>query len=189
MIKTLYKCFQHWSEKGSVYLISDTHFDDIDCKLMDKNWITPEEHIKKLSTITKNDTLIHLGDVGNPEYLNKLKCRKVLIMGNHDQSSEKFKLYFNEIYSGPLMIAEKLIISHEPLNINWAFKIHGHDHNKVEVYREDCKHLNLAANVCNYTPVSLGKIIKDGILADIPSIHRMTIDRAITKKEQSEFVE
>ena len=27
--------------------------------------------------------------LGNPEYLNKLKCYKVLIMGNHDQSSEK----------------------------------------------------------------------------------------------------
>ena len=30
MIETLYKPFQKWSEKGSVYLISDTHFDDID---------------------------------------------------------------------------------------------------------------------------------------------------------------
>lgn len=179
MIKTLYKCFQHWSEKGSVYLISDTHFDDIDCKLMDKNWITPEEHIKKLSTITKNDTLIHLGDVGNPEYLNKLKCHKVLIMGNHDQSSEKFKLYFNEIYSGPLMIAEKLIISHEPLNINWAFNIHGHDHNKNN--KGDIFHLNIASNVIDYNYYDLNKIIKNGALKNIKSIHRITIDNASNK--------
>lgn len=179
MIKTLYKCFQHWSEKGSVYLISDTHFDDIDCKLMDKNWITPEEHIKKLSSITKNDTLIHLGDVGNPEYLNKLKCRKVLIMGNHDQSSEKFKLYFNEIYSGPLMIAEKLIISHEPLNINWAFNIHGHDHNKNN--KGDIFHLNIASNVADYNYYDLNKIIKSGALKNIKSIHRITIDNASNK--------
>lgn len=179
MIKTLYKCFQHWSEKGSVYLISDTHFDDIDCKLMDKNWITPEEHIKKLSAITKNDTLIHLGDVGNPEYLNKLKCHKVLIMGNHDQSSEKFKLYFNEIYSGPLIIAEKLIISHEPLNINWAFNIHGHDHNKNN--KGDIFHLNIASNVINYNYYDLNKIIKSGALKNIKSIHRITIDNASNK--------
>ena len=39
-------------------LISDTHFDDPNCKLIDANWITPEEYIKKLSFITKNDTLI-----------------------------------------------------------------------------------------------------------------------------------
>ncbi len=32
MIKSLYDCFQHWSEKGSVYIMSDPHFEDIDCK-------------------------------------------------------------------------------------------------------------------------------------------------------------
>ena len=32
-------------------------------------------------------------------------------------------------------------------------------------------------NVCGYTPINLGKIIKEGVLADVPSIHRMTIDR------------
>ena len=179
MINTLYKSFQHWSAKGSVYIISDTHFDDSDCKLMDENWITPEEHIKKLSTITKNDTLIHLGDVGNPEYLNKLKCYKVLIMGNHDQSSKKFKPYFNEIYSGPLIIAEKLIISHEPLNVNWAFNIHGHDHDKNN--KNDLFHLNLASNVVNYQYYDLNKIIKTGILKNIKSIHRITIDNASNK--------
>ena len=58
----------------------------------------------------------------------------------------------------------------------------------MEDYREDCKYLNLAANVCGYTPVSLGKIIKDGILSDVPSIHRMTIDRAVEKKVQREMI-
>ena len=56
----------------------------------------------------------------------------------------------------------------------------------MEAYREGCKHINLAANVCGYTPVSLGKLIKDGILADIDSIHRMTIDRAVEKKKKKE---
>ena len=36
--------------------------------------------------------------------------------------------------------------------------------------------VNLAVNVCGFTPV---KLIKDGILSDIKSIHRLTIDRAI----------
>ena len=45
-------------------------------------------------------------------------------------------------------------------------------------------HLNLAANVCGYTPVNLGKLIKDGILYDIDSIHRITIDHAVEKKEK-----
>ena len=34
----------------------------------------------------------------------------------------------------------------------------------------------------NYTPINLGKIIKDGILSDIESIHRLTIDRAGERK-------
>ena len=45
MIKSLYPQFQGWSATGSVYIISDTHFDDADCKLMDSEWITPQEHI------------------------------------------------------------------------------------------------------------------------------------------------
>lgn len=32
-----------------------------------------------------------------------------------------------------------------------------------------CKHINLAANVCGSTPINLGEIIKEGVLADILS--------------------
>ena len=46
MIKTLYEIFQHWSAKGSVYLLSDLHLDDDDCLLMDPDWIPPEEIAK-----------------------------------------------------------------------------------------------------------------------------------------------
>ena len=189
MIKTLYPIFQHWSERGSVYILSDTHFEDSDCKLMDSNWITPEEQVKIInSMVHKNDTLIHLGDVGNPEWINKLKAgHKVLIMGNHDQSIQKFKPYFDEVYGGCLFISDKILLSHEPVyGLSWCLNIHGHDHNGMEAYHEGCKHINLAANVCGYTPVNLGKIIKDGVLADIESIHRMTIDRAVEKKQMKE---
>lgn len=37
MITTLYEPFRHWSEGGSVYILSDMHFADSDCKLMDPN--------------------------------------------------------------------------------------------------------------------------------------------------------
>ena len=190
MIKTLYPIFQHWSEKGSVYIISDTHFEDADCKLMDPDWITPEEQVKIInSMVHKNDTLIHLGDVGNPEWIDKLKAgHKVLIMGNHDQSIQKFKPYFDEVYNGCLFISDKILLSHEPVyGLPWCLNIHGHDHNGIEPYKEGCKHINLAANVCGYTPISLGKIINDGVLSGIDSIHRQTIDRA-TEKKMSESI-
>ena len=41
MIPSLYEPFKKWVETGSIYILSDLHFDDEDCKLMDKNWICP----------------------------------------------------------------------------------------------------------------------------------------------------
>ena len=74
------------------------------------------------------------------------------------------------------------MLSHEPVyGLPWCLNIHGHDHNNIEPYKEGCKHINLAANVCGYTPINLGKIIKEGVLADVPSIHRMTIDRQVER--------
>ena len=107
MISTLYEVFQHWSAKGSVYLLSDLHLDDDDCLLMDKNWIPPEEQIWIINNIlTRNDTFICLGDVGSPEYAGKIKnCYKVLLLGNHDKRKD-YKDIFDEIYEGPLFISE-----------------------------------------------------------------------------------
>jgi len=188
MIPTLYKPFQHWSENGSVYILSDLHFADSDCKLMAPDWIEPEEQIKIINDmVMKNDTFVCLGDVGNAKYLSEIKARKkILLLGNHDNRGD-YKDYFDEIYTGPLFIADKILLSHEPVyGLPWCLNIHGHDHNNVEAYAEGCKHLNLAANVCGYRPVNLGKLIKGGILADITSIHRMTIDRAVERKARRE---
>ena len=188
MIPTLYEPFRHWSEGGSVYILSDLHFDDLDCKLMDPGWITPQEQIAIINkNVMKGDTFVCLGDVGAPEYVKEIKARKkILILGNHD-AKEAYTKYFDEIYAGPIFIAEKILLSHEPVyGLEWCLNIHGHDHNGVEAYREGCKHINLAANVCGYMPLNLGKIIKDGVLSDIPSIHRITIDGAMMRKKLRE---
>ena len=64
MIPTLYEPFRHWSEGSSIYILSDLHFDDLDCKLMDPNWITPKEQVSIINkTVMKSDTFICLGDV------------------------------------------------------------------------------------------------------------------------------
>lgn len=184
MIPTLYKPFQHWSEGGSVFILSDLHFNDGDCKIMDPNWVSPEEQIAIINKLVKKgDTFICLGDVGSPKYVPKINAgKKIIIAGNHDSISN-YKGLFDEIYTGPLFIAEKILLSHEPVyGLPWCLNIHGHDHNNVEPYAEGCKHINLAANVCNYTPVSLGKLIKDGVLADIESIHRITINKRLKEK-------
>ena len=58
------------------------------------------------------------------------------------------------------------------------------DYSGLETYTDGCKHINLAANVCGYTPINLGKIIKEGVLSDIDSIHCQTIDRAVEKNQR-----
>lgn len=184
MILTLYEPFRRWSVDGAVFILSDMHFGDRDCKLMDPEWITPQEQINLINrTVKKNDTFICLGDVGDGECVKRIKAgRKVLILGNHDAKGA-YTDCFDEIFAGPLFIAEKILLSHEPVHgLPWCLNIHGHDHSGVEPYKEGCKHINLAANVCGYKPFNLGKAIKEGILADVKSIHRMTIDEAIKGK-------
>ena len=139
----------------------------------------------------KANTFVCLGDVGKAEYVEQIRAgRRVLLLGNHDVRG-KCKSYFDEIYAGPLFIAEQLLLSHEPvIGLPWALNIHGHDHGNKAAYQDDCRHLNLAANVCGYEPVNLGKLINAGILSGIPTIHRMTIDRRLedSKNEKKDVI-
>lgn len=214
MLRTLYETFQHWTRNGSAFVYSDPHFDDIDCNLMDPNWISPQEQIDIINNLVhKSDTFICLGDVGNVEWVKKIRARyKVLITGNHDGGAENYKkkiisnacMYpnckqidigidcdtcelnkiktnnlFDEVYTGPLMISDKIILSHEPIpNINWALNICGHDHSGS---CNDSYHYCVCSNTINYTPVNLKDIINSGILNKIDSLHRLTINNATEK--------
>lgn len=170
MIESLYEPFRHWAVTGSVYLLGDTHFDDSDAHMMDPDMISAEEQLDIInSTVRKNDTFICLGDVGDPKYIPLIKAgQKVLLLGNHDRKAD-YRDCFDEMYTGPLFIAEKILLSHEPVpGLPWCFNIHGHDHGNKTTFPDDCKHINLAANVCGYKPESLAVLIKDGTMSGIP---------------------
>ena len=236
MIKSLYPCFQHWSKNGGVYLVSDTHFKDLDRKYMGYHISNEDQWYIINDTCHKNDTLIHLGDVGDLEYIKRLKCYKVLIMGNHDQGKEKFQKkieiidldgysekereemeqegfidfwsydftkpfikgyksnnLFDEVYSGPLWISQKLVLSHEPIVIEdphfsmpIAFNIHGHDHGKN--FWDDEYHLNICQNVYGYIPLNLNQFIKGGHLKRVKDIHTLAKENAIAEKETREIL-
>jgi len=255
MIKSLYDNFKHWSDNGCVWIISDPHFGDEDCKLMNQNWPEPGQQVRLINkTIGKQDTLICLGDVGDENYIKQIKCQhKVLITGNHDKGVNNYKRVtdcekvamlkylngktpndlavelseeeqdayydgawnrafeeyknklnfvslghfinhefhspfmfwvacydnklFDEIYDGPLFIADRILLSHEPIFglEDFCVNIHGHCHNGQHRYEG---HINLAADVVHYQPFNLGKAIKDGILSGVPNYHRNTIDLA-----------
>lgn len=217
MIDSLYDCFKHWSEKGTVWLYSDPHFNDKEMTFLRKNYIGDDEQVKRInSKVGKNDTLIILGDVGDASYISKLRGYKVLILGNHDKGATYYKLQettvkqikigdrlidtrtikgnngesmyfkassylFNEVYEGPLTIGPKIILSHEPIDVPGMFNIHGHDHSNWKI--NNPTHLNLCAEMIDYTPVSLNKLIKQGLTKHIINIHRQNINKAIDRKE------
>lgn len=179
MFKNLYDNFAHWFHdgRGTVYFYSDPHFNDPEMVHLRKNYIGDEEQIKRInSKIGKYDTLVVLGDVGDIEWVRKIRGYKVLVMGNHDAGATNYKGIFNEVYEGALMIAPNIILSHEPVNFPFAVNIHGHDHSNW--YPGG---INMCAEHIDYTPVPLKYFVEKGMLK-APDIHRETIDKAIDRK-------
>jgi len=230
----VYELFNRMWCNQSVWIYSDPHFNDSELS-KGINRPTAEEQVARINKyVGKKDTLIILGDVGDIEYVRKLRGYKVLICGNHDKGATKYKrtklrkkfsddvytkesVYkelrdeypnykitieedcfdlrdrpftyleatidnslFDEVYEGPLIIGEKLILSHEPLHIDGFFNIHGHDHKGH--FRPD--HLNVCSDVIDYTPVSMNELLKHGLLADVKTVHRTTIDIATERKKK-----
>ncbi len=92
-------------------------------------------------------------------------------------------MLFDEVYEGALIIGEKLILSHEPVDIPWLFNIHGHDHSRR--HKNDSYRLNVCSDVIGYKPIHLTHFLqKEGPTAKIDSIHRQTIDKATEKKQK-----
>lgn len=185
MIQGLYKIFDHWHKVGTVWLYADTHFDeDDDLQKPFPNRPSAEEHVKLInSKVGRKDTLILLGDVGNVEWIKQVRGYKVLIKGNHDRGLSNYDEYFDEVYGGPLMISEKIILSHEPLAIEWAFNIHGHTH---MLTKQRKGHLCVCSDAIGYEPVNFNQFIKSGRLKEVESIHRDTIDEATKRARKRE---
>ena len=238
-IAGLYKTFNHWHQQGTLFIYSDPHFGDAEFAAGVSNRPTDEEQLAMInSKIGKNDTIIILGDCGDPYFVSRIRARyKILVMGNHDagctnyerttykfrfdidnytreeaerlvvsqhpgwklSTIEEYEIFpapshylevfadnrlFDEVFPGPVMIGEKLILSHEPVDIPWAFNIHGHVHDLR--HKNDDHHFNVCAEAINYTPVNMNQWMKQGHLSRIETIHRDTIDRATERSRKRE---
>ena len=87
-------------------------------------------------------------------------------------------MLFDEVYEGALIVGEKLILSHEPVEIPWLYNVHGHDH----AGRKRKNHLNVCSDVIGYEPINLTQKLKSGLMSAITTIHRATIDSATERK-------
>lgn len=182
MYKGIYDSFTRWfnDNRGGIWFYSDPHFGDQEMMWLRKNYIGDDEQVARInSKVGKHDTLIILGDIGDKEYLKKIHAHIILILGNHDAGATTYEGYADEIYEGPLFISDRILLSHEPIVYPYGLNIHGHDHSNW--YIRDNNHLNVCAELIDYTPISLRKLIKDGKFKNIIDIHRATIDRASKK--------
>ena len=177
----VYKIFNDRWCNQTVWIISDTHFGDEDLRAGMPNRPSDEELVRRINAkVGRKDTLIVLGDVGDIEFAKKLRGYKVLICGNHDVGRTVYEEVFDEVYTGSLMIGEKLLLSHEPVPAPWYMNLHGHDHAGAK--RKGC--INVCLDVNGYEPINMNQLLKSGIYKDIESIHRITIDAATERKKK-----
>jgi calcineurin-like phosphoesterase family protein len=144
--------------------------------------------------------LFHLGDFGNIDHLwviRKLRWEYGIechfVMGNHDARSEldRFQRVFDKVYTMPVYIHPRIIISHEPV---WpcpagTLNVHGHLHCE----RLDSEqHFNVNVHMLNYQLASskrvmnlLGKLEKPSFkFLEEPYVRHMLITQ---KKEDAVY--
>lgn len=226
----LYKPFEHWYHGGTIWLYSDPHFGDGEQKLIDPLWPDDASQVKALNhNLSRNDTIIFLGDIGDVEFIKEIKGYKVLLLGNHDRGASNylkeylvyapskdfiFKSYnkmdaedvaaeynileqhddeaeiysnglFDEVYEGPLMINNHIMLSHEPIDMGFGINIHGHNHTgyRLDRYLHSIS-INVCSNIIDFEKVRLDKLLEN---IEYEDIHRMTIDNA-TRKQRTKIV-
>lgn len=223
MVIGLYDIFnQRWGSQ-TVWVYSDPHFGENELESGLINKPTDEGQVARINAkVGRKDTLILLGDIGDPKWLRQIRGYKVLITGNHDvgvsnyqreveswsfdallfspekcladfregHPNEQVRLEWpdhtafqivtdnqlcDEVYTGPLIIGPKLILSHEPISVQGMYNIHGHVHHMTPATDHD---MNVCSMNINYTPVNLNQLMKRGLTSKVESLHRQTIDRA-----------
>ena len=162
------------------YVISDTHFNHEKIIGFCNRPVNHEFLMyESLKTIKETDLLIHLGDIcigGDQEIhvaIKALKCRKVLVMGNHDSKSWSWYMEHGWDFvcdSFRLKYAGKIIhFSHkpEPWDGIWEINVHGHLHNlghRENEFKELKKwHRLYAPELMDYRPIELAKFIQEGV--------------------------
>ena len=165
--------------RPSMFITADTHFGH------SKLWDTwehrkegfEEELIKAWnSVVTKNDNVLHLGDLSicnkekTMEWTEQLRGKKYLIRGNHDGSSDTWfrDCGFEVIPNAYQKFGQKddtyihVLFTHEPafdLPKNW-YNIHGHlhgdDHRGIETTE---KHFDVGVDAAGDEPLKLSEIL------------------------------
>lgn len=89
---------------------------------------------------------------------------------------------FDLVFKGPLIIGEKVILSHEHIAVPGMYNLHGHHHSPN--WQDTPERMCLCMEKINYTPLNLKKLLTDGRLKNIESLHHQTIERAKARHKE-----
>lgn len=162
-----------------IWVVSDTHFGHTN---IIKYCNRPFGNIHEMnqcmvdnwnSTVKDGDLVYHLGDVymstlefsGNEAWylLSRLKGRKRLVLGNHDEGKDNVLLkHFQKIVAWRHFKEFGLLLTHVPvhpgtLNDKTPINVHGHIHQNIvrNGNVSDKRYKNVSVEHTNYTPVNI----------------------------------
>jgi calcineurin-like phosphoesterase family protein len=154
----------------SAFVFSDPHFYH-ENMAKKRNFSSAEEmneHIIKKwnQVVSKRDGVYLLGDITMEkkkyEILSRLNGIINVVLGNHDQRQHVREMleYVNGV-AGMIDYKGKVILSHCPihpsqLEFRYGVNIHGHVHENT---LEDSRYINVSAEVIDYTPVEIIKLV------------------------------
>lgn len=170
----------------AIYLISDTHFCHKNIMLYEnrpfKDLIDMREQLiaNWNSIVTRDDIVIHLGDVGMfnkstaTDIVSRLNGHKILIKGNHDSHGDQWFLDsgFDEVHKWLILHegGHVILLTHQPSKIpedeknRYDLHFYGHVHSKGNEPGLYPTIANNGACLCverwNYHPVLLDDIIR-----------------------------
>lgn len=154
------------------YFTSDLHIGHQNCIAYDNRpFASIEEHdaeiIKRWNETVSDDDIIYLvGDLAITrsvakltEMISKLRGHKYLVKGNHDTRSNQFYLDagFEKVYDKPIVLKNRFIVSHEPINVNGThfFNIFGHVHASPNFADRTENSVCVCCNRWDYRPIRI----------------------------------
>jgi calcineurin-like phosphoesterase family protein len=162
----------------NIFIISDTHFGHANIlKFTDSTtgarvrplWESADDMdeymIDRWNNIVRDqDIVYHLGDVyfrNGSQILPRLKGRKRLILGNHDNGKDQnLYKYFEKILMWRMFPEFNCVLTHVPIHESGLHKVnynlHGHIHQNPSPTEQ---HINCCVEVQDYTPRSIEELV------------------------------
>jgi calcineurin-like phosphoesterase family protein len=161
----------------TIFVVSDTHFGHANMlkfKNLDGSLMRPFASCEEMDelmverwnkVVTDSDIVYHLGDVyfgDGHKHLSRLKGRKRLILGNHDNlAGGHLTKNFQKIMMWRMFPEMNVLLTHVPVHKSSLYKtkynMHGHVHcNSLE----EEEYINCSVEMLDYTPTPIEDMLK-----------------------------